>query len=148
LKSTTGRNSVVINSENIVLECVGYIIDVNGTHLAFVSNSRVTFQSASSSNLTFSHDAAEVFFADCTWINSLGARANWGLMANVNSSSIVNFYQCEIAFQKRHNEEHGGGGGVGGGVVTKSTLSLSLRSNYGLKYEKTMIALLFVSEKS
>jgi hypothetical protein len=46
----------VINSENIVLECEGSIIDVKGTHLAFGSNAKnvlvrgLTFQSAASSS--------------------------------------------------------------------------------------------------
>jgi hypothetical protein len=82
----------VINSENIVLECEGSIIDVKGTHLAFGSNAKnvlvrgLTFQSASFSSLTVFHNGAEAIFQDCTLINSSGAQANFGSVANANSS--------------------------------------------------------------
>jgi hypothetical protein len=93
-ESTTRRNSIVINSENIVLECEGSIIDVKGTHLAFGSNAKnvlvrgLTFQSATFSSLTVFHNGAEAIFQDCTLINSSGAQANFGSVSNANSSHV------------------------------------------------------------
>jgi hypothetical protein len=72
--------------------------------------------SSTSSSLTVFLNGAEAIFQDCTLINSFGAQANFGSVANANSSSIVNSYRCEVAFQKSHNEDHGVGVGVGAGV--------------------------------
>jgi hypothetical protein len=110
-------------------ECDDCIIDVKGTHLAFGSNAKnvlvrgITFQSATSSSVTFYHDGA---FEDCTWINNLGAQSNLGSVADLNSTSIVNFYRCEIGFQKKSWWWKWWWGPM---VATKSTSSLSIRSN-------------------
>ncbi|KAG7363858.1 hypothetical protein IV203_037059 [Nitzschia inconspicua] len=118
-------NSIVINSENIVLQCDNCIIDVKATHhIAFGVNARnvlirgVTFRGATSSSLTFHHDGAEVTLEDCKWINNNNNnnnkknnnnnknnnRANTNMklggVADINSTSIVTFYRCEIGFDK------------------------------------------------
>jgi hypothetical protein len=137
LKSTSQRHSIIINSENIVLECDGCIIDVRGTHFAFGSNAKnvlvrgITFESATSSSLTFFHDGAEATFEDCTWINNVGAQSHLGSVADVNSTSIVNFYRCEIGFRKKSQQRSWWGRWRWRGpmVATKSTSSLSIRSN-------------------
>jgi hypothetical protein len=78
-------------------------IDVGGTHLAFGSHARnvlvrgLIFQSAKTSSLTFHYDGAQASFEDCIWINNSGAHGTkHGAVAEINSTSSVNFYRCEI----------------------------------------------------
>jgi len=112
-------------SENVVLECKGScVVDVGGTHLAFGANAKnilirgITFRRASTSSLTFFHDGADASFEDCSWINDSGISNYFGSIANVNSTSIVNFYRCEIGLGKKH---------IAMGTTSASTNSLSIR---------------------
>lgn len=142
LKSSHRKSSITINSENIVLQCDGCIIDVRGTHITFGANARnvlvrgVTFRSASTSSLTFFNDGAEATFQDCTWINNLASNPQWGSVADINSTSMVNFHRCEIGFDKHHPHGRGVVGMVtswwnwllGTPRATKSTNSVSIRT--------------------
>mmetsp|Transcript_7337 Transcript_7337/g.17729 ORF Transcript_7337/g.17729 Transcript_7337/m.17729 type:complete len:432 (+) Transcript_7337:79-1374(+) len=116
---------IFVNAENVVLECKGTcVIDVGGTHLAFGANAKnilirgITFRRASTSSLTFFHDGADVSFEDCSWVNDSGISNYYGSIANVNSTSIVNFYRCEIGLGKKH---------IAMGTTSASTNSLSIR---------------------
>mmetsp|Transcript_119263 Transcript_119263/g.178169 ORF Transcript_119263/g.178169 Transcript_119263/m.178169 type:complete len:420 (-) Transcript_119263:43-1302(-) len=118
------RGPIYINAENVVIECVGCTIDVGGTHLAFGPHAKnvlvrgITFKGAHSSSLTFFHDGAEASFEDCFWIGNSGISGKFGAVADVNSTSTVNFYRCEI-----------GQGPKGfGGVPQGSASSLSIRA--------------------
>ncbi len=119
------KGPIFINAENVVLECKGgCVVDVGGTHLAFGANAKnilvrgITFRRASTSSLTFFHDGADVSFEDCSWINDSGISNYYGSIANVNSTSIVNFYRCEIAMGTKHTAM---------GTTSASTNSLSIR---------------------
>ena len=120
------KGPIFINAENVVLECKGNcVVDVGGTHLAFGANAKnilvrgLTFRRASTSSLTFFHDGADVSFEDCSWINDSGISNYYGSIANVNSTSIVNFYGCEIAMGTKH---------IAMGTTSASTNSLSIRA--------------------
>jgi hypothetical protein len=100
LKARSGP--IFINAENVVIECEGCTIDVGGTHFSFGSHSKnilvrgVTFKRASTSSLVFFHDGAEATFESCLWTGNHAANAKFGAVADVNSTSIVNFYLCHI----------------------------------------------------
>jgi hypothetical protein len=120
------KGPIFINAENVVLECTGLcVVDVGGTHLAFGPNAKntlvrgITFKRARTSSLTFFHDGADASFEDCSWIDNRGINSKFGSVADVNSTSVVNFYRCEI--------------GVGtkkplSGMHSGSSSSLSIRS--------------------
>mmetsp|Transcript_27919 Transcript_27919/g.31364 ORF Transcript_27919/g.31364 Transcript_27919/m.31364 type:complete len:426 (-) Transcript_27919:257-1534(-) len=115
------KGPIFINAENVVLECEGKcVVDVGGTHLAFGANAKnilirgIAFRRASASSLTFFHDGADVSFEDCSWINEYGINNYIGSIANVNSTSIINFYRCEI--------------GLGGKMITMGTSSATTNS--------------------
>ena len=96
------RGPIYINAENVVIECEGCTIDVKTTHLAFGPHAKnilvrgITFKGAHTSSLTFFHDGAEASFEDCFWIGNSGISGKFGAVADVNSTSTVNFYRCEI----------------------------------------------------
>eukprot|EP00536_Pseudo-nitzschia_multiseries_P014236 jgi/Psemu1/291327/fgenesh1_pg.676_\ len=119
------KGPIFINAENVVLECEdGCVIDVGGTHLAFGANAKnvlvrgISFRRASTSSLTFYHDGADASFEDCSWVNDSGISNYYGSIVNVNSTSIVNFYRCEIGLGKKH---------IAMGTTSASTNSLSIR---------------------
>jgi hypothetical protein len=95
-------HTIFINAENVVIECDDCTVDVGGTHLAFGPHAKnvlvrgITFKSAHTSSLTFFHDGAEASFEDCFWIGNSGVSGKFGAVADVNSTSTVNFYRCEI----------------------------------------------------
>ena len=119
------KGPIFVNAENVVLECKGScVVDVGGTHLAFGANAKnilirgITFRRATASSLTFFHDGADASFEDCSWINDSGVRNYYGSIANVNSTSNVNFYRCEIGLGGKH---------IAMGTTSASTNSLSIR---------------------
>jgi hypothetical protein len=102
------RGPIFLNAENVLIECDGgCTIDVGGTHLAFGPHARnvlvrgITFTSARTSSLTFFHDGAEASFEECFWIGNAGINGKYGAVADVNSTSTVNFYRCEISQGKK-----------------------------------------------
>eukprot|EP00521_Asterionellopsis_glacialis_P016885 CAMPEP_0195303320 /NCGR_PEP_ID=MMETSP0707-20130614/32587_1 /TAXON_ID=33640 /ORGANISM="Asterionellopsis glacialis, Strain CCMP134" /LENGTH=371 /DNA_ID=CAMNT_0040366827 /DNA_START=42 /DNA_END=1157 /DNA_ORIENTATION=+ len=116
------RDSLYINSENIILECEHCVIDVHGTHLSFGPQAKnvvvrgITFRGASTSSLTFHSDGADALFEDCYWTGNVG-NGKVGAVADINSTSSVAFYRCEIAdtkFAPRQSR--------GGGVATSLTI--------------------------
>jgi hypothetical protein len=119
------KGPIMINAENVVLECEGCVVDVGGTHLAFGSNAKnvlvrgITFRKASSSSLTFFHDGADASFEDCSWIDNRGVTNKFGSVADINSTSIVNFYRCEIGLGAKNSIS---------GTASGSTSSLSIRA--------------------
>jgi hypothetical protein len=100
LKARSGP--IFINAENVIIECEGCTIDVGGTHLSFGPHAKnilirgVTFKRASTSSLVFFHDGAEATFESCLWTGNHAANAKLGAVADVNSTSIINFYLCHI----------------------------------------------------
>jgi hypothetical protein len=96
------RGPIFLNAENVIIECDDCTIDVGGTHLAFGPHANnvlvkgITFRGAHSSSLSFFHDGADASFEDCFWIGNTGSSDQLGAVADINSTSIVNFYRCEI----------------------------------------------------
>ena len=116
---------IFINAENVVLECKEKcVVDVGGTHIQFGANAKnilvrgITFRRASATSLTFFHDGADVSFEDCSWISEYGINNYIGSVANVNSTSIINFYRCHIGL---------GGKTIAMGTSSATTNSLSIR---------------------
>mmetsp|Transcript_35723 Transcript_35723/g.86446 ORF Transcript_35723/g.86446 Transcript_35723/m.86446 type:complete len:441 (+) Transcript_35723:82-1404(+) len=115
-----------VNAANLVLECQDCTIYVGGTHLAFGPRARkalvrgITFRGATSSSLTFFHHGSDAIFEDCTWIGNLGTSQKYGAVADLNSTSAVNFYRCAIGHGNRKNW-------FGGAAFSGSSSSLSLR---------------------
>jgi hypothetical protein len=118
------RGPIFINAENVLIECDRCIIDVGGTHLAFGPHAKnvvvrgVTFKNAHTSSMTFFHDGASASFEDCFWVDNHGIDGKYGAVADVNSTSTLNFYRCEIGQGRR---------GVNG-MAPESASSLSIRN--------------------
>merc|ERR1712071_15886 len=106
LKGSVRKGPIFIDSENIVIECDACIIDAGGTHLTFGQNAigisirGITFLNARSTSLTFYHHGADVSFEDCRWLNNAGL-GTAGAVADLNSTSSVSFYRCEISESKQ-----------------------------------------------
>lgn len=120
------RGPIYINAENVVIQCDQCTIDVGGTHLNFGPHAKnvlirgVTFKNAYSSSLTLFHDGAEASFEDCFWVGNSGLNGKFGGVADVNSTSILNFYRCEVS--------QGNKVSALGNVHPGATSSLSIRS--------------------
>lgn len=121
------RGPIYINAENIIIDCEYCIIDVRGTHLSFGPHAKnvlvrgITFRGAQTSSLTFYHDGAEASFEDCYWSGNVG-NGKVGAVADVNSTSSVAFYRCEIADTKYTPTR-------GRGSQTGVASSLTIRGN-------------------
>ncbi|CAB9500646.1 expressed unknown protein [Seminavis robusta] len=97
-------------------------MDVGGTHLAFGPHARnvlvrgLVFQSAKTSSLAFHYDGAQASFEDCIWVDNSGIHGTkYGAVADVNSTSNVNFYRCEIGSSLASVANLGGSGMIGPG---------------------------------
>ena len=107
LRAPLGRHMPIhINAEDVRVECESCVIDTPGTHFSFgphaknVLISGVTLMGATESSIIFRHDGAEVSFENCYWTNneSVGAQ---GAVADMNSTSTVQFYHCQISDLKQ-----------------------------------------------
>jgi hypothetical protein len=96
-------------------------VDVGATHLAFGPHAKnvlvrgIVFQSAKTSSLAFHYDGAQASFEDCIWMDNAGVHGKYGAVADVNSTSNVNFYRCEIG-SSLSRVANIGGSGPGGGL--------------------------------
>jgi hypothetical protein len=105
-----GRNfrggGIYVNHPEVVIECDGCTLDMGGTHFRFGGEAKgvtirgISLMGASTSSLLFDEDGAEVTFEDCTWINNSGLMDD-GAVADLNSTSTVLFYRCEISDSKQ-----------------------------------------------
>jgi hypothetical protein len=96
------KGPIFINAENIHIECTGCSVEVGGTHLSFGPHARdvvvrgIEFRNAATSSLAFYYDGAEGSFEDCHWIDNTAMYSKVGNVADVNSTSIVNFLRCSV----------------------------------------------------
>ncbi len=95
-----------MNHPEVVIECDGCTLDMGGTHFRFGGEAKgvtirgISLMGASTSSLLFDEDGAEVTFEDCTWINNSGLMDD-GAVADLNYTSTVLFYRCEISDSKQ-----------------------------------------------
>lgn len=98
----TRQHPVFINTESLVLECDHCKITGGMTHLFFGPEAKnvmvrgISFGRAQSNSLVFHHDGAEVSFEDCKWLVRGVVGSNLGAIAEVNSTSRIFFYRCEV----------------------------------------------------
>lgn len=104
------RGPIFVNTESMVFECDGCIIQALGTHMAFGPEAKnvlvrgITFKYATSSSLVFYYDGAEASFENCHFVDNRARMKSWGALADVNSTAIVNFYRCSVTkpWGRRH----------------------------------------------
>lgn len=100
LKANYG--TIFVNAENIRIECSGCSVEVGGSHLSFGPYAKnvlirgIYFRKAVTSSLVFYYDGAEVSFEDCRWIDNEAVHNKVGSVADVNSSSVVQFRRCAV----------------------------------------------------
>lgn len=100
------RAPIWINAPNLVIECDDCSIVVGGTHLSFGPHAQnvlvrgMTFCAAETTSLVFHHHGADVSFEDCVWTGNAGSDKQ-GAVADVNSTSHVTFYRCDITDMKQ-----------------------------------------------
>lgn len=96
------KGPIFINTPNIILECEGCVVNVGASHFSFGPNAKnvlvrgFTFTKAWSSSLLFFHNGAKVTFEDCLWHGNAAINNRYGAVADINSTSVVNFYRCNI----------------------------------------------------
>jgi len=116
-----------IDAEDVVIECDSCVIDVSGTHFSFGSKAKniivrgLTMMGATASSLIFHRDGAEANFEDCYWVNNQGAGVH-GAVADMNSTSSVNFFRCEISDAKHTPPRSYGSPGTPHGFVSSLTM--------------------------
>jgi len=122
---------IFVDAEDVSIECDGCVLDASGTHLAFGPRARgatirgMTFTGATASSLTFHHHGAEAVFEDCYWVGNKGAGSS-GAVADLNSTSSVSFFRCEMSDSQQApriglgNHPTGVGTGRDGPPVTSS----------------------------
>eukprot|EP00563_Minutocellus_polymorphus_P020814 CAMPEP_0197721482 /NCGR_PEP_ID=MMETSP1434-20131217/4510_1 /TAXON_ID=265543 /ORGANISM="Minutocellus polymorphus, Strain CCMP3303" /LENGTH=334 /DNA_ID=CAMNT_0043306493 /DNA_START=101 /DNA_END=1105 /DNA_ORIENTATION=- len=116
LRSRRVMQPIEINAAEVTIVCSSCHVEGPGTHLTFGSRARgvlikgVTFKGATTSSLVFPHHGADVSFEDSFFDNNLGNSANnTGAIADLNSTSSVSFYRCEISDTKQMTMQVAGG---------------------------------------
>lgn len=106
LKGRNKKGGIFINTSDVLIECEACVIDMDQTHFSFGANAKgitirgITFRGASTSSLTFHDHGAQVVFEDCIWMGNAGF-GSAGAVADLNSTSSVSFYRCEISDSKQ-----------------------------------------------
>ena len=105
----------------------------SGSHFSFGPHAKniwirgVTFRGATSTSLLFHYDGAEVSLQDCYFHDNVGTSRQLGTVADVNSTSVVNFYRCLMTNNNYHQGDKsivGGGTSGMGGTATLTSLSI------------------------
>ena len=109
-----GPHPLIIDTESVALQCEGCTIDGGNSHISFGSSAKnvvihgITFQNSLLTSILLQQNGAETTFQDCTWVvrNIESDRRKRYILpglteiANVNSSSILNFYRCSTVPHK------------------------------------------------
>ncbi len=61
---------------------------------------------ATESSIVFRYDGADASFEDCYWVNNESVGMH-GAVADMNSTSVVKFYRCEISDVKQSSPRAG-----------------------------------------
>lgn len=127
LRSPLGRYMPInINAEDVLVECDSCVIDTPGTHFSFGQHAKnvhikgITLMGATESSIVFRHNGADVIFEDCYWVNNNSVGMH-GAVADMNSTSTVQFYSCEISDVK-HSSPRGGMQGAPNTAASSLTL--------------------------
>jgi len=118
---------IQVDAEDIVIECDSCVIDVSGTHFSFGAHAKnvilrgLTMTGATSSSLVFHYNGADANFEDCYWVNNEGTGVH-GAVADMNSTSTVNFLRCEISDMKNPLPRSVGTSGLPTGFVSSLTM--------------------------
>jgi hypothetical protein len=101
------RGPIFINAPNLIITCDGCEVAVGGSHLSFGPHAKnvlirgVTFRGATESSLVFFQHGSHVTFEDCAWFDNAAISDRFGAVADVNSTSVVNFSRCHIGKSQR-----------------------------------------------
>lgn len=94
-------NALYVNAENILIECEDCMIEIkSGSHMIFgpyaqdVMVRGIHFKGATETSVRFPHDGAEVYFEDCYFSDNGSRGKHIGTVADVNSTSSVDFLRC------------------------------------------------------
>ncbi len=127
LRTSLGRNSpIFIDAEDVVVECDTCVLDTPGTHFSFGSYAKnvivkgLTMMGATESSIILRYNGAEVIFEDCYWVNNDSVKGMHGSVADMNSTSTVQFFRCEISDVKQSSRT----GIYGPKHVSSSSLTL------------------------
>ena len=93
--------ALYVNAENVLIECEDCVIDVkSGSHMIFgpyaqdVMIRGIHFKGATETSVRFPYDGAEVYFEDCFFSLNSSRGKHIGTVADVNSTSSVDFMRC------------------------------------------------------
>eukprot|EP00977_Amphora_coffeiformis_P025618 scaffold20863_cov181-Amphora_coffeaeformis.AAC.1 len=94
-------HALYINAENVLIECEDCIMEIkSGTHMIFgpyaqeVTVRGIHFKGATETSVRFPYDGAEVYFEDCYFSSNISRGKHIGTVADVNSTSSVDFMRC------------------------------------------------------
>jgi len=129
LRAPLGRHHMTlnINAEDVVVECDSCVIDTPGTHFSFGPYAKnvlikgITMMGATESSIVFRYDGADASFEDCYWVNNDSVGMH-GAVADMNSTSVVKFYRCEISDVKQSSSPRAGMHGAGNAATSSLTL--------------------------
>lgn len=93
--------ALYVNAENVLVECENCIMEVkSGSHMIFgpfaqdVMIRGIHFKGATDTSVRFPYDGAEVYFEDCYFSENGSRGKHIGTVADVNSTSSVDFLRC------------------------------------------------------
>ena len=103
LKAPLARHITIhINAEDVQLLCDSCVIDTPGTHISFGKHAKdilvkgLTLMGATETSILLRENGADVIFEECYWVNNESG-GMYGTVADMNSTSTVKFYRCEIS---------------------------------------------------
>lgn len=93
--------ALYLNAENVLVECDDCVMEVkSGSHMIFgpyaqdVMVRGIHFRGATETSVRFPYDGAEVYFEDCYFSHNGSRGKHIGTVADVNSTSSVDFLRC------------------------------------------------------
>lgn len=101
LRRRRGSRALYLNAETVLVECEGCRMEIkSGSHMIFgpyaqdVMVRGIHFVGATETSIRFPFDGAEVYFEDCFFSKNKSTSKHIGTVADVNSTSSVDFMRC------------------------------------------------------
>jgi hypothetical protein len=101
LRRRRGSRALYLNAETVLVECEGCRMEIkSGSHMIFgpyaqdVMVRGIHFVGATETSIRFPFDGAEVYFEDCFFSENKSTSKHIGTVADVNSTSSVDFMRC------------------------------------------------------